>query len=168
MSIVTREEVKTYLQINNIDSDNLIDMLIPQAEGLFLQVRGVDFFTFCGDITTASDEITNIDSYTYIKKGCIIEDLNEGLRESVVYIDTDKVKISNSATYSAEDRELTIYPLGSQLVASKIVGYFLSKTSATGLKQESIGTYDYTKFDNKTGLPIDIITMIEQFQRGYI
>ncbi len=47
MSIVTREEVKTYLQINNIDSDNLIDMLIPQAEGLFLQVRGVDFFTFC-------------------------------------------------------------------------------------------------------------------------
>jgi len=169
MAIVTRDEVKLYLQISTTTFDSLIDALIPQAEGLFLQVRGIDFFTFTGDITNTSNEITDIDEFTYVKAGKIIEDLKGGLRELITLVEEedDKITIENAATYSSDDAELTIYPYGSQLVASKIVGYFLSKSSANGLKQESIGTYDYTKFDNKTGLPTDIVAMIEQFQRGY-
>jgi len=174
VAIVTRDEVKTYLQITTTDYDTLIDELIPQAEGLFLLVRGIPFFTFDGDITDTSAEITNIADadFTNLYISQIIEyrgSTTNTFRATNLVIDPDNNKVitDTAATFTLEEAEITIYPLGSQLVASKIIGYFLIKTNAKSLKSENIGTYSYTKFDMKSGLPTDITGMIEKYQRGY-
>lgn len=171
MAIVTRDEVKTFLRIENVDQDALIDALIPQAEGLYLKIRGIDFFTFEGDLATTSTIITDIadDDFTYIKKGKVVEDLDNGFRAFVTLVEADENQITTNiaATYDGDNITLTIYPHGAQLVASKIIGYFLEKCSANGIKSESIGTYDYTKFDSMSGLPADITCLVEKYSTGW-
>ena len=171
MAIVTLDEVKTYLQITDTGQDNLINELIPQAEGLYLQVRGIDFFTFTGDITDTSAEITNIadEDFTYLKTNKIVDYDNESFRSRIITVDEDNNKIvcADDATLTAADSEIIIYPYGAQLTASKIIGYFLSKSSASGYQSENIGNYSYTKYDNNTGLPLDIVNMIEKYQGSW-
>ena len=43
MAIVTRDEVKKFLQITTSTYDDLIDAFIPQAEADFLLIRGIPF-----------------------------------------------------------------------------------------------------------------------------
>ena len=40
----------------------------------------------------------------------------------------------------------------------------MDKDASTGYISESIGNYDYTKADNKTGIPMDIAGLIQDYQ----
>ena len=170
--IVTRDEVKTFLQITGISKDALIDALIIEAESLFLQKREIDFFSFTGNTESLSDIITNIDDdndFIYIKTGKIIESTLYGIRERITSFDSDnlEIQVENNITASNDDIEFVIYPYGSQIIAARIVGYLMSKDSLNGLQSESIGNYSYTKFDNSTGLPLDLIKNIQVYQTSW-
>lgn len=169
MSVVTRDEVKTYLQITVATYDTLIDELIPQAEGLFLQKRGIPFFTFIGTTTAASaiiNEIEDDNDFEYIKKIKIIENETLGIREKITLVEQDdeQITVENVIASTNEDVTFTIYPYGAQLATAKIIGYLMNKDSGNGYKSESIGNYRYDKFDSYTGLPVDIVSNIERYQ----
>jgi hypothetical protein len=178
MAIVTLAEVKTYLQISDTSQDTLIDALIPQVEQMFLKIRGIPFFTMIGDTTDTSADIEDVhrsdnDSSFPIKEelyyGQIIEDKETGYRATVDSINEDdsEITVDTNASATSEAVTFTIYPVASQLASSKIVGYFLSTSSGDGLKSESIGTYSYAKQDLKSGLPMDITMLIEEYQHTW-
>ena len=50
MAIVTREQVKTFLQISGVDKDDLIDALIPQVEADYERIRNIPFDKVDGDV----------------------------------------------------------------------------------------------------------------------
>lgn len=43
MAIITRELAKVFLQITGTESDALIDALIPEIEGHYLEIRNAEF-----------------------------------------------------------------------------------------------------------------------------
>lgn len=51
MAIVTREQVKTFLQIEGSDKDDLIDALIPEVESDYERIRNIPFDEIDGDVT---------------------------------------------------------------------------------------------------------------------
>jgi hypothetical protein len=55
MAIVTRDEVKTFLQISDTSKDTLIDSLIPQVEADFLIIRNKAFDEDSNDVIEYPD-----------------------------------------------------------------------------------------------------------------
>jgi hypothetical protein len=125
MGIVTRAEVKTYLQITTTEYDDLIDALLDPAEETYLAVRGIPFFTFQGDITNASAIIENIEyinpntntSYYYYQGIRYITDNpnnfdgfeNIEIRKLVVVAPLDVIKIEGKVIDIDEDNtEITL------------------------------------------------------------
>jgi hypothetical protein len=172
MAIITRDEVKEILQITTTNYDSLIETLIPLAEGTFLKIRGREFFELKEvSITTGSPIIKSIDAIDYreIRLQDRIKTLPESATDmdgTVIVLDNDNLEITldSNATATDSDVDMIVYPRGSKYAAAKIVGYMLSKQNATGLQSEKIGTYSYAKFDNATGIPMDIVNLIERYQ----
>lgn len=176
MAIITLAETKEILQITVSTFDTLITTLIPQAEGLFLIVRGIPFFEIEADITNSDATIDNIlnSDLAKVQKNDFLE--ATGIPESTYVLEVNNVndnrvnitentiEMSANATATTEDILITIYPANSKYAAAKIIGYMLSKTNASGTISETVGTYSYTKFDNKSGLPSDIAALIKQYQ----
>jgi hypothetical protein len=172
MAIVTTAKVKEILQISGSDYDSLIGTLIPIAESQYVMVRGIDFFVMEGNLTTSSGivELVNTNDMCHIKKNGRIEsreDSGTKIRGTVTYLDFDdyEVTLDDVSTVTEDEVELIIYPGNVDYVISKIVGWMLAKDNATGIQAETWGTYNYTKFDSATGMPMDIAKMITQYHK---
>jgi hypothetical protein len=176
MAIITRDEVKEILQITGTDQDTLIDTLIPQAEGMFLIVRGIPFFEIEADITTGDATITEVLDNDILKvdvnsfleasgipEGTYVTEVNSWKKNRVSIIE-NTIEMSANASATTENLLITIYPPNSKYASAKIIGYMLEKTSASGMKSENIGNYSYDKIDSKSGLPKDITALIQQYQ----
>lgn len=176
MAIITLTEVKVILQITVSTLDTLINTLIPDAEGLFLIVRGTPFFEIEADIESGSDEITNIlnadlenvSDRDYLEATGITASSYvtkvDSLKSGRVSITENKITMSANATATTNDLLIKIYPQNSKNAAARIIGYLLSTKNLDGLSNESIGTYNKTKFDKRSGLPADIAGQIKQYQ----
>jgi hypothetical protein len=171
MAIVTRDEVKTFLQISGTAEDSLIDALIPQAEQAYKKLRAIPYFDFTGSTTAASDQITDIvlDDFDCIEEGLLIENKENGIREKITKVDVDNrlIEVENVIGSTLADIDFIIYPNASQLVASKIVQYFMDLDNMDGLKSESTGNYNREIDVNIAGLPRNIANMIDQYSTGY-
>lgn len=176
MAIITLAETKEILQITVSTFDTLISTLITQAEGLFLIVRGIPFFEIEADITSGDATIDNIlnsdlakvEGNDFLEASGIpastyVLEVNN-VNDNRVNITENNIEMSEDATATTENLLITIYPANSKYGAAKIIGYMLSKTNATGAISETVGTYSYTKFDSKSGLPKDITALITQYQ----
>ncbi len=173
MALATVAEIKALLQISVSTYDTLIALLITQAEGTFLNIRGVPFSRIYGDLTISSQIIDNVlnNGLEIVGQNMLVESADDNgvkARGFVSYINFEDYEftISNAAGSTYANQDLILYPAGAQFALSKIVGYYLEKDNQTGYKSESIGNYSYTKeeIDSKSGIPKDIVGMIEQFQ----
>ena len=176
MAIITQAEAKAILQITVSTYDTLIDTLIPDAEGLFLIVRGIPFFEIEGNILTGSNTILEVTDQDQ-DKVCDRDYLEGTGVEASAYVTkvdywkTGRVSITENtitmsavATATTEDLLIKIYPANSKNASARIIGYLLSTKNLDGLINESIGTYNKTKFDKISGLPADIAGQIKQYQ----
>jgi hypothetical protein len=174
MAIITLAEVKAILQITDNTYDTLITTLIPIAETSYVDVRGIDFFISEVDLTNGSAIIDILDEKDLdrIKKQDRIEtraDNGSNLRGLVTYIDFDEsqMTLDSSSNVTESQAEIIIYPGNSDYAISKIIAWMIATDNATGLKAETFGTYNYTKFDSASGLPIDITKLIKRYQTGH-
>lgn len=180
MAIITRDEAKTILQITDSSKDSLIDVFIPQAEGMFLIVRGIPFFEIEADIETGSNtilnmldrDLRNVEQNDYLQADGIPESTYvtdvRSWKEGRVNITENSIIMSSTALVTTEDLLIRIYPQNSKYASAKIIGFMLEKTSGSGMKSEDIGNYEYEKFDTKTGLPADITGLIQKYQSVHI
>lgn len=174
MPIITLAEVKEILQITDNTYDTLITTLIPIAENSFLDVRGIDFFISEVDLTNGSDviEILNTNDLIRFKKQDRMEtraDDGSNLRGRIVYIDFDNAQMTldSSSSVTESQAEIKVYPGNSDYAMSKIIAWMISSDNATGLKAETFGNYNYTKFDPVSGMPLDIANLIKSYQTGH-
>jgi hypothetical protein len=174
MAIITLAEVKAILQITDNTYDTLINTLIPIAERSYVKVRGIDFFITEVELTTGSPimEIFYKIDLKRIKKQDRIEtrdDNGVGIRGLVTYIDFDNYEITldSNSTVTNTEAEVITYPGNSDYIMSKIISWMIATDNATGFKSETFGTYNYTKFDPKSGLPMDIAGLIQEYQTGH-
>jgi hypothetical protein len=78
-------------------------------------------------------------------------------------VEADYLRIRNAA-FDASGA-ITLYPDGSDLVASLMIGYNLNSSMASGgaMKSESIGSYSYTRADTPSGYPDAITSRIDKY-----
>lgn len=192
MAIVTRDEIKTFLQISDASKDTLIDNFLPIVESSYLRCRGIPFHQFEGDITNGLAIIDNIttNEYTqdrrkkYYRKRwrltgfediklnlyveAIVNDVSK-MRGKVINIDEENMQITLDANASEtiENVDITIYPENSQFVCAKIFQYFENLDNMDGLQSESVGNYSRQQEILSRGLPKSIATMVNQYTVGY-
>ena len=180
MSIITVTEAKTYLQLPAGSTyDALIAALIPEAEAQFLKIRSIPFYEIEADIVSGSNEITDISDEDILRveendyleaAGIVVSSIVnkvENWKSERVNITENKIIIDNDATASTENLLIKVYPKGSKFATSKIIGYYMDKSTGTGVKSESIGSYSYTTDQNMAGLPESITKFIVQYMSGY-
>jgi hypothetical protein len=176
VAIITKDEVKEILQITGTTYDALIEILIPKAQGTFRIIRGIPWFEIEADITSSSATVNNIsdDDLALVEESAYLEAV--GIPESTLVekvnayasgrtnITENNIVMSVVATATTEDLLIRIFPPGSKYATAKIIDYMMDKDASTGYKSESIGNYSYDKVENKTGIPMDIAGLIQDYQ----
>jgi hypothetical protein len=169
MAILTLAEYKTTPFYSVSQSDASISYFLEWVDDYILEIRGIPFFTFTGDLTATSTTISNVsDSYGFTYEGALIE--GDSVRARITDINTDdqEITVDTAASATATDETITIYPRKAQLIAAEMVKWLIdSLTISRDVKSESIGTYSYTNYDStddKSGFPKRITSKIEQFQ----
>lgn len=181
--IITTAQVKAILQISGTSYDNLIGLLIPEAEAKYLQIRGIPFTQIKADITTGDKTVSNIALYPtvstvftdfqivnpsrYLERMEYLYNATNDIDDYITEIDIDNntVELSGESLNTATSVLFTVYPQGAKMATAKIIGYFLNKQSMNGMQSESIGTYSYTRGSdmNNFGIPMDIVQSIKRY-----
>lgn len=175
MAMTTLAEVKAILQITVTTYDTLITTLLPIAQAKYLEVRGINFFEFNANIAVSSPsiQITDENDLTLMNiKDKVETSYDDGIKmrgrvlRKVVVAGITYVVLDANATATVIDQPFIIYPGSADYVIAKMIDYFMNKDNGNGYKSETFGSYNYTKFDVKSGLPTDITDFINSYQSG--
>ena len=166
--IVSLEEVKTNLQITTTEYDTIITNLIPQVDAIMLRIRGIEYFTLEADGTNSTlSNITYSQVETARRRQMLESTYDDGtlLRSVIKYINkkTNVIELETAIATPFTKTIITVYPLGSQFIASKLVAFYMYKQD-NNLTNENIGSYSYTKEETRDGIPISIYNSIEKYQ----
>lgn len=171
--ILTLSEYKTLPFYKSTQSEAQISELLPEIELAYLEIRGIPFFMFTGDLTVDSAVIDDISNFDEIKVGQRIYGTNVYGKITAIDTDTDddsnlsdNITLDDDATATEDDAELTIYPIGSKLVSAKMLAYVLNSSDFSNKKSEKIGDYAYTAFEESdmiNGFPRTIVGSIKRY-----
>jgi hypothetical protein len=165
MAILTTEKVKEFLQITSTTYDTLINALIVEAESLYLLERNLPFYKITGNTTTGNFTIESISNLKAVSRMDLLSSTSQtGI---ITAIDTDNgyVTLDTAATATTEEENFIVYPKGYRYIASKIIGWLMSKQTMSGVKSESFRSYSYENDDMSvlSGLPQTIANNITTF-----
>ena len=163
--VMTREQVKTYLQIVDITYDNQIDTFLPLVSDFLVGRKGYLNQTFLlegsADTTNLSVDLTNVAGIDYdeieVNNTVKINNVPTGVTGAVISDfdeDTSTITLDQAATASATEQTLYIrnFPEGYKDIVAAMVWYKIRKQTinkaATGeVKSEKIEDYSVTFSD---------------------
>jgi hypothetical protein len=148
--VATREQVKTFLQIEDSSYDALIDTYLPIVSKDIKDITNNLFVVdTTGDVTSGSAIVGNID-VTMIDFGNVF--IAEGLeRVSVLTINDETITVSanSSVTGTEVDVKINVFPNSKKPVAAAMVMYNIKRYTEVidfngPLKSERVGNYTWT------------------------
>ena len=186
MAITTLANVKTALGITVAAYDTLINFLIPQVESDYLRIRNKVYdvgnnititagATADGDITITIDgspflmPVLNGDNtftvaaklYDYMSRyyTCQLSGV------TVTVLGYSVITIAGGATgvTGTVSGVTTIYPVGAELTAIKMIQYNMSRIKSSGVQSESLGDYSVTFAPSVNDYPSNIIGAIRKY-----
>ncbi len=186
MAITTLANVKTALGITGTAEDAIINFLIPQIEDDFLRIRNKPFdfgvmLTVTSGATTAGDVEVEVDGGEFLVPvragdnpltvagkisqyvGRFVDSYQSGT-DVIFYgwVDVAFDARGTGAAVTIGDVD-TIYPIGSELTAIKMVQWHKDRIKSLGVQSESLGDYSVTFGDIKNDYPKNIIGGIRRF-----
>lgn len=159
--ILTREDVKTFLQIGDTSFDTVIDTYLKQVSldvGFLTNQQWVKSIT--GDLTNGLATIENVDT-TGLELDMLVSS-SDFDNFKIIAIDTtnSQITLDNTASVTAVSETLLIntFPYAKKLYVAQMVFFHTQKYVATnptlfqgGLKSERVGSYSYTLADGSDG-----------------
>lgn len=173
MAIITLAEYKTYTSLydSSTQSDAEIEAIIPMVEEDYIKIQGKEFSTITGDTTNTSAVIEEVSDTTWLKIAQLVDGVDGSIRGKVTVINEDdsEVTLDANATATAEAEEMTVYPIGSNYIAAKMIKYtFDSNAVDNTISAESLEKHSVTWRDTDTsqllcGYPLSIVGNIKRF-----
>ena len=180
--LITRDQVKTYLQVSDTSLDTLIDTYLEAAEQAAQHYTNNSWdIETGGETTNASATIEGIDSsiMKYLSVGNLVKIEAQGIERAVITV-VDKINnsitIDTAATATDTEAELVIntFPTAYKPTLARMINHNIKSTKSTAspgeLRQESIGTYSYQLGDGGSeldgyGYPKGMITGMKAIKR---
>ena len=181
--IMTREDVKTYLQITDTTYDNQIDVFLPQVSDFLVGRNGYLNNTYLlegsADTTNLSPDLTNVTlDFDDLETEYTVDIANvptgvTGAKISSLDSDNSTITLDNNATASATSQDLKVrnFPLGYKDIVANMVWYkignqTITKAATGGVKSERIEDYSITFPDSwsekgQGGYPKDLLMGLE-------
>lgn len=184
--ITNLANVKTALSITGVTEDDIINFLIPQIEQDYLRIRNKPFDMGIA-LTVTSGATADGDLEVDIDGGKFLVPVKAGNNSLVVagrieqyvgryfnarqdgttvylygFIDVtfDPMLTGTTASVSALD---TIYPVGSELIAIKMIQWHKDRIKNLGVQAESLGDWSVTYGQMQNDYPKNIIGGIRRF-----
>jgi hypothetical protein len=188
MSVVTKDEVKTYLQISSTDYDSLIDTYIPIVQEDLCEITNNDFllrdvwnvgtdFVFAHSsssadtITDGSSDFTG-NSRPDFKSNFDIVVHGSGYNDGKYQLDNVTASVLTLTTTEElvaedDDEAVTIsqvkWPKPVKPVAAQMIWHRIKGITQGGVQSESLGDYSVTY--DKTGYPQNIIESLRPYMK---
>jgi hypothetical protein len=190
MRVITRDQVKTQLGIEDTSLDTQIDAKLPIIDAKVKQVCNYHYNLEVTLILTGGSDLAYISSHQNVNNDYEIEDIQEyimagdelegtGLTTGTyiydVYPNDLKVKLSAVATATGTESAYIGMNKGYHDVIAKGVQFLITGTSQSlpqnRVKSKSLPplsvTYTDTKIDPKTGMPNWFIEALPKYQGGH-
>jgi hypothetical protein len=182
--IISRNEVKTLLQITDATKDDLIDALIPILQDDILAYLNNNFKVplYRENISISFDEATNEirdseNGFTEAKFSDAIHVIVEGSKrnDGIYYVNTVTAGVLTIGSGKAVVDEAAgeyicvtkiMFPDALKLAVSRMIAGAVEKASMNGIKSESIGDYSITYLaDSDNDFRLSVLKSLNQYRR---
>lgn len=146
--IMTRSQVKTYLQITDTSYDALIDAYLPVVSDDIALITNNSFIVSrTGTLTTASQTITDMTT-SLLESGNVVS-TSDFAQAEITAVDDTSIDTDTAASVDLADTDvyINVFPLAKKPLAARMVMYNIKKYTDTldngPLSAETVGSYSW-------------------------